>query len=189
MRQGNVIGVDPQMIAEAAMEKDAIVMVRVASAIGAQLAGHPALKDTALRSVFLSPISMIDINSFKEHGADTPDKLQAAIIEFIRTRMRPERYLTGSTGRDANDAFEELCNAPFFTDILVNPEIMGGDQWLADKMPERSEKMLNSFVAILRGEKSELSETWPQDLLVGRSREAQIRINFRPRRFYIPECE
>lgn len=203
MRQGNMTGVDPQMIAEAAMEKDAIVIVRVASAIGAQLAGHTALKDTELRTVFLSPISMETINSLKAGGAVTHEHLKQDIIDFLRSRMRTDLYfarrlhddLAVSMGKGAGDAYDELGNAPYFSNILVNPEILGGNQWLVDVMPEASARVFRSFVAVLRGEKPEHSESWPQDLLEGKlstdlsSREEQIRSNFRPRRFYIREEE
>lgn len=192
MRQGNVVGVDPYMIAEAAMEKDAIVMIRVAAIIGAQLAGHPALKGTALRSVFLSPVSMKDINTFKAGGANNPDKLKQAIHEFMKARIRPNLPIARRLGQDIstfmeqgiNDIFEDLGYAPSFTDVLVNPEVMGGNHWLADNMPKDSAKVLNSFAAIMRGNRPECSEQWPSDLISGMPREEQIRTNFRPRGLY-----
>lgn len=197
-RQGNIIGVDPKEVASAASENDTIALVKIASAIGPRLAAHPSLKDIPMSSVFLSPVSINDINSLKaKRENNTPDALRNALHTFMRGRIRPERYLPTNKGMEIersvssgfSNIFEELGNAPHFSHILVNPEIMGGEHWLAGVMPEDSAKVFRSFISILRGERPEHSESWPADLFLPGSREDRIRANFRPGRFYIREEE
>lgn len=133
-------------------------------------------------SVFLSPLSMGQIEDLKRKDVDLGEYVSALIQERLDARAKyygqnPE---DSAIKRDnlarAESAINDLLHAPEYDHILVNQDGEGHSNWHMNPkgafsgVPEGdASKIIEAFAQILLGGKTPNSERWPKDLFNLRS--------------------
>ena len=137
------------------------------------LSTHPLLKDTPKLSVFLSPLSMEEINYFNESKRNVrlPD-LMTEIMRRKQLRRKTHQKIELSI-RDLDDvevrassAYREMKMAWHFDYVIPNHDGEDSDNWELFYYPlGDARKTLLSFVSLLEGKEPTGVEKWNENFL------------------------
>ena len=141
--------------------------------VGRALQTHPALAGIDRLSIFLSPISMEEINYLK-----TPERnvsLSDLVTDIMRRKLlrRTRRQKVELSAKDleniearATSAYRELKEAWHFDYVIPNHDGEDSDNWEAFYYPiGDARKALNAFVGLLEGKVPPGVERWEEDLI------------------------
>jgi guanylate kinase len=141
--------------------------------VAENLTTNPQLKDYPKLSVFLSPLSMEEIEFFKDPSQNV--KLPDLITEIMRRKLlrRKSRQKLELSQIDLDDietrasnAYKEMKMAWQFDYVIPNHDGEDSDNWEGFYYPvgDARKTMLN-FVALLEGQTPEGVENWSKNLL------------------------
>ncbi len=140
--------------------------------IGKLLATDDRLKEIERVSVFVSPLSMEEIQYLK--GMERLD-LPAMVTDIMRRKLlrRTKKQKGGLSLKDleniekrAGSAYREMQMARHFDHVIPNHDGEDSENWDAFYYPVGdARKALTAFAALLKGESPALAEKWPEGLL------------------------
>ena len=138
--------------------------------VGNLLISHPRLDEIEKVSVFVSPLSMEEIQYFQSLGIDL-QKLVTDIMrrKLLRSARRQKTELALSDLENietrAKSAFSELRYADYFDFVIPNYDGEDSENWDAFYYPiGNARKTLLAFTEIVRGNTPTFSEKWPRGL-------------------------
>ncbi|MFC1509770.1 hypothetical protein ACFL60_08840 [Candidatus Omnitrophota bacterium] len=143
--------------------------------LGALAKNHPVLNGLIesgdVCTVFLSPLSMEEIQLLKSKAADLP----AVVADIMRRKLlrRTTRQKGILSLKDLEDiekrcstAYGELQSASDYRYVLVNHDGEDSDNWEQFPLPiGDAEKSVHTFAEILEGKQSIVYQQWPVGLL------------------------
>jgi guanylate kinase len=142
--------------------------------VGRVLQTHQALEGINRLSVFMSPVSKEEIRYLK--SADPAVSLPEFITDIQRRKLlRRTRKQKGELSlkdlenieKRAGSAFHELQDAHHFQYVIPNHDGEDSENWDAFYYPlGDARKALLAFVALLKGETTNITEKWDGNLLM-----------------------
>ncbi len=142
--------------------------------IGKLLAADKRLAGVERLSVFVAPLSMEEITYLK--GIGQLD-LSAVVTDIMRRKLlRRTKKQKGELSlkdlenieKRAGSAFGEIRMAHFFDHVIPNHDGEDSENWDAFYYPVGdARKALLAFAGLLKGEKTETVERWPDGLVEG----------------------
>ncbi len=141
--------------------------------VAENLQTHPQLKDYPKLSVFLSPLSMEEINYFRDPGRNVrlPDLVTEIMRrKHLRRKTRQKLQLSQLDLDDievrASNTYREMKMAWQFDYIIPNHDGEDSDNWEGFYYPiGDARKTMLLFVELLGGQKAEGVEKWNKKLL------------------------
>lgn len=141
--------------------------------VGSTLLTLPALAQTPVLSIFLSPLSAEELRELAARGVALPDFLTDVMRRKLLRRTQRQKGILALTDlenieRRAGSAYRELQYAPLFQYIIPNHDGEDSENWEAFYSPlGDARKALQAFAALLAGETPPGVEHWEQELLDG----------------------
>ncbi len=139
--------------------------------VGEILINNPRLEEIEKVSVFISPLSVDEIQYFKTLKVD----LEKLVTDIMRRKLlrRTRRQKTELALSDlenieirAKSAFAELRHAGHFDFVIPNYDGEDSENWDAFYYPiGNARKTLLTFTEIVRGNQPTFADRWPLDLL------------------------
>jgi guanylate kinase len=139
--------------------------------VGRALQTHPGLAGIDRLSIFLSPISMEEINYLKAPERNV--SLSDLVADIMRRKLlrRTRRQKLELSAKDlenievrATSAYRELKEAWRFDYVIPNHDGEDSDNWEAFYYPiGDARKALNAFVGLLEGKIQRSVEKWEED--------------------------
>ena len=139
--------------------------------VGEILINNPRLEEIEKVSVFISPLSVDEIQYFKTLKVD----LEKLVTDIMRRKLlrRTRRQKTELALSDlenieirAKSAFAELHHAGHFDFVIPNYDGEDSENWDAFYYPiGNARKTLLTFTEIVRGNQPTFADRWPLDLL------------------------
>ena len=136
--------------------------------VGRILIEHPQLCEVRKTSAFMAPVCRVEMEYVLR--ADVAVDASEFVTEMMRRkltrRMRRQKKSLGALEHDeierrARSAFGELRLAGLFDVVIPNHDGEDSENWLDLGMPiGDARRALDAFAALLRGESSELFESW-----------------------------
>jgi guanylate kinase len=141
--------------------------------VGRALQTHPRLPGVKRLSIFISPLSMEEIDYLKapERNLSLPDFLTDVMRrKLLRRTRRQKGELSAPDLEDietrASSAYRELQEAWHFQHLIPNHDGEDSDNWEAFYyLIGDARKTLEAFAALLKGVVSPGVETWEESLL------------------------
>ncbi len=140
--------------------------------IGSTLLTHPKLKKVKRLSVFVSPLSRQELSFLKEQsGVDLESLVTDVMRRKLLRRMQRQKGLLSlkdleEAERRAKSAFRELGLAHQFEHVISNHDGEDNENWNAFYFPlGDAGKTLDTFVALLRGQKARATESWEKGFI------------------------
>ena len=141
--------------------------------VGRALQTHPALAGVHRLSIFLSPVSMEEINYLKAPERNVT--LSDLVTDIMRRKLlrRTRRQKLELSAKDleniearAGSAYRELKEAWHFDYVIPNHDGEDSDNWEAFYYPiGDARKALNAFAGLLEGKVPPGVERWEEDLI------------------------
>ena len=141
--------------------------------VGRALQTHPGLAGIDRLSIFLSPVSMEEINYLKAPERNV--SLSDLVADIMRRKLlrRTRRQKLELSAKDleniearATSAYRELKEAWRFDYVIPNHDGEDSDNWEAFYYPiGDARKALNAFVGLLEGKIQRSVEKWKEDLI------------------------
>lgn len=140
--------------------------------IGKILATHEKLSEIEKLSIFVSPLSMEEIIFLnKEKQFDLSGMITDIMRRKLLRRTRKQKQELSlkdleNIEKRAGSAYGELQMTHFFDYVIPNYDGEDSENWDAFYYPVGSaRKALLALVSLLSGQKSEITEQWPEGLL------------------------
>ena len=141
--------------------------------VAENLTTNPKLEDYPKLSVFLSPLSLEEINYFQDpsRNISLPDLVTEIMRRKLLRRKRLQKLDISQVDLDdietrASNAYREMKMAWQFDYVIPNHDGEGSNNWEGFYYPiGDARKTMLSFVSLLQGEIPEGVEKWEKNLL------------------------
>jgi guanylate kinase len=141
--------------------------------IGRVLQSHPALEGIIRLSVFMSPVSKDEIQFLKsvDPAVSIPDLITDVMRRKLLRRTRKQKDELSlkdleNIEKRASSAFRELQDAHHFQYVIPNHDGEDSENWDAFYYPlGDARKSLLAFAALLKGQTTQITEEWDENLL------------------------
>jgi guanylate kinase len=141
---------------------------------GRKLQTHPALDGINRLSIFMSPVSLDEIQFLKtaQPAVSLPDFITDVMRHKLLRRTRKQKGELSLKDLEnietrASSAYRELQNAWHFQHIIPNHDGEDSENWDAFYYPlGDARKSLLAYVALLQGNASRYTEEWNEDIFL-----------------------
>ena len=154
-----------------------LVLLEIYHTLGAQLNRKEVLDylsddDIKVETIFISPLSLKEIENFKEMGIDIRNQVTKIMLLKLLRRAREIQNISLENKKvvinlidRAQDAFNELQNACNYDHVIVNHDGEDSDHWYLPFPIGDAKRTLEIFVELLKNPKSQSAEKWFPDTM------------------------